>query len=95
MASVVSYQIEVNGVVGRYPDTGQSHEANAIAAELLNAAARIDIAQIDIYQNLQHHAGMVGWTAFDGVLAVKLFQADLFNDTVNNPDRVVLGNKIA
>ena len=95
MASVVSYQIEVNGVVGRYPDTGQSHEANAIAAELLNAAARIDIAQIDIYQNLQHHAGMVGRTAFDGVFAVKFFQTDLFNDTVSNPDRVVLGNKIA
>ena len=95
MASVVSYQIEVNGAVGRYPDTGQSHEADVIAAELLDAAAEIDIAQIGIYQNLQHHAGMVGRTAFDGVLAVKFFQADLFNNTVNNPDRVVLGNKIA
>ena len=41
MASVVSYQIEVNGAVGRYPDTGQSHEADVIAAELLDAAAGI------------------------------------------------------
>ena len=85
----------VDGVVVRHPGTGQPHEADVIAAELLNAAAGIDIAQIGIYQNLQHHAGMVGRTAFDGVLAVKFFQADLFNNTVNNPDRVVLGNKIA
>ena len=74
---------------------GQPHEADVIAAELLDAAAGIDIAQIGIYQNLQHHAGMVGRTAFDGVFAVKFFQTDLFNDTVNNPDRIVLGNKIA
>ena len=85
----------VDGVVVRNPGTGQPHEADVIAAELLDAAAGIDIAQIGIHQNLQHHAGMVGRTAFDRVLAVKFFQADLFNDTVNNPDRVVLGNKIA
>ena len=85
----------VDGVVVRHPGTGQPHEADVIAAELLDAAAGIDIAQIGIYQNLQHHAGMIGRTAFDGVLAVKFFQADLFNDTVNNPDRIVLGNKIA
>ena len=85
----------VDGVVVRHPGTGQPHEADVIAAELLDAAAGIDIAQIGIYQNLQHHAGMIGRTAFDGVLAVKFFQADLFNNTVNNPDRVVLGNKIA
>ena len=85
----------VDGVVVRGPGTGQPHEADVIAAELLNAAAGIDIEQIGTYQNLQHHAGMVGRTAFDRVLVVKLFQADLFNDTVNNQDRIVLGNKIA
>ena len=50
----------VDGVVVRHPGTGQPHEADVIAAELLDAAAGIDIAQIGIYQNLQHHAGMVG-----------------------------------
>ena len=85
----------VDGVMLRNTGTGQPHEADVIAAELLKAAAGIDIAQIGIYQNLQHHAGMVGQTTFDRVLAVKFFQADLFNDTVNNTDRIVLGNKIA
>ena len=85
----------VDGVVVRDPGTGQPHEADVIAAELLNAAAGIDIAQISIYQNLQHHTGMVSRTSFDRVLAVKLFQTNLFYDTVNNPDRIVLGNKIA
>ena len=85
----------VDGVVVRSHIAGKPHEADVIAAELLDAAAGIDVAQIGIYQNLQHHAGMIGRTAFDGVLAVKFFQTDLFNDTVNNPDRVVLGNKIA
>ena len=85
----------VDGVVVRSHIAGQPHEADVIAAKLFDAAAGIDVAQIGIYQNLQHHAGMIGRTAFDGVLAVKFFQADLFNNTVNNPDRVVLGNKIA
>ena len=85
----------VDGVMVRHPGTGQPHEADVIAAELLDAAAGIDIAQIGIYQNLQHHAGMVRRTTFRGILTVKLFKVYLLNDTVNNPDRIVLGNKIA
>lgn len=84
-----------DGVVVRNPSIGQLHEADAIAAELLRAMVGIDIAQIDIYQNLQHHAEMVGRTAFDRILVVKFFQANIFHDTVDNLDRVVLGSKIA
>ena len=38
---------------------------------------------------------MVRRTAFRGILKVKFFKVYLFNDTVNNPDRIVLGYKIA
>ena len=34
-------------------------------------------------------------TAFRGILTVKCFKVYLFNDAVNNPDRIVPGNKIA
>jgi hypothetical protein len=41
---------------------------------------------------------MRGWYAeqpWGEIPAVKFFKVYLFNDTVNNPDRIVLGNKIA
>ncbi len=46
-------------------------------------------------QELKHHARVVRRTAFKKIPAVKFFKVYLFNDTVNNPDRIVLGNKIA
>ena len=48
-----------------------------------------------ISKNLKHHARVVCRTAFRRIPAVKFFKVYLFNDTVNNPDRIVLGNKIA
>lgn len=69
--------------------TDQPHETNIIAEELFNATVGIDIAQIHIYQNPEHHAGMTGRTAFGRILAVKFFKMYLFNDTVNDPERIV------
>ena len=48
-----------------------------------------------IEKNLKHHARVVCRTAFRRIPAVKFFKVYLCNDTVNNPDRIVLGNKIA
>ena len=71
------------------------HEADVIAAEFFDAAAGIDVTQISIDKNLKHHAWMVRRAAFRGILTVKFFKVYLFNDTVDNPDRIVLRNKIA
>ena len=74
---------------------GKPHEADVIATEFFYATAGIDITQISIDQNLKHHARVVCRTALGRIPAVKFFEVYLFNDTVNNPDRIVLGNKIA
>jgi hypothetical protein len=74
---------------------GKPHEADIVTTELFDATAGIDVTQISIDKNLKHHAWMVRRTAFRGILKVKFFKVYLFNDTVNNPDRIVLGYKIA
>ena len=83
----------VDGVMIRSHIAGKPHETDVIAAELFYATAGIDITQISIDKNLKHHVWVVRRTAFSGILTVKFFKVYLFNDTVNNPDRIVLGNK--
>ncbi len=85
----------VDGVMVRSHIAGKPHEADVIAAELFYATAGIDITQISVDKDLKHHVWVVRRTAFSGILTVKFFEVYLFNDTVNNPDRIVLGNKIA
>ena len=85
----------VDGVMIRSHIAGKPHETDVIAAELFYATAGIDITQISIYKNLKHHVWVVRRTAFSGILTVKFFKVYLFNDTVNNPDRIVPGDKIA
>ena len=63
------------------------HEADVIATELFYATAGIDITQISIDKNLEHHAWVVCRTTFRRILTVKFFKVYLFNDAVNNPDR--------
>jgi hypothetical protein len=74
---------------------GKPHEADVIATELFYATAGIDITQISIDNNLKHHARVVRRTVCRRIPAVKFFKVYLFNDTVNNPNRIVQGNKIA
>ena len=85
----------VDGVMVRSHIAGKPHEADVIATEFFYATAGIDITQISIDQNLKHHARVVCRTALGRIPAVKFFKVYLFNDTVNNPDRIVLGDKIA
>ena len=85
----------VDGVMVRSHIFCNPHEADVIATELFYATAGINITQISIDKNLKHHARMVRRTAFRRILAVKFFKVYPFNDTVNNPDRIVQGNKIA
>ena len=85
----------VDGIMVRSHIAGKPHEADVIATEFFYATAGIDITQISIDQNLKHHARVVCRTALGRIPAVKFFKVYLFNDTVNNPDRIVLGNKIA
>ena len=74
---------------------GKPHEAYVITTELFYATAGIDNYANSIDKNLKHHAWVVRRTAFSGILTVKFFKVYLFNDTVNNPDRIVPGDKIA
>ena len=74
---------------------GKPHEADVIATEFFYATAGIDITQISIDKNLKHHTWVIRRTAFRGILTVKFFKVYLFNDTVNNTDWIVLGDKIA
>ena len=80
----------VDGIMVRSHIAGKPHEADVIATEFFYATAGIDIDQ-----NLKHHARVVCRTALGRIPAVKFFKVYLFNDTVNNPDRIVLGYKIA
>ena len=38
---------------------------------------------------------MIGRTTFRRIFTVEFFQIYLFDDAVDNPDRIVLGDKIA
>ena len=66
---------------------GKPHEADVITAELFYTTAGIDITQISIDKNLEHHAWVVRRTTFRRILTVKFFKVYLSNDAVNNPDR--------
>ena len=85
----------VDGVMVRSHIAGKPHEADVIATELFYTMAGIDIAQIGIDKNLKHHTRMIGRTTFRKIFAVEFFQIYLFDDAVGNPDRIVLGDKIA
>ena len=85
----------VDGIMIRSQIAGKPHEADVIATELFYATAGIDITQISIDNNLKHHARVVRRTVCRRIPAVKFFKVYLFNDTVNNPNRIVQGNKIA
>ena len=74
---------------------GKPHEAYVITTELFYATAGIDITQMHRQESEASCVGGTQNSLLGGILTVKCFKVYLFNDAVNNPDRIVPGNKIA
>ena len=84
----------VDRIVVRAVHADEPHEADVVPAELLDAAAGVDVAHVGVDQQLEHHPRMVGRTASAGICFQKRIQVNRLDDAVDDAHRILLFNKI-